>query len=91
MFVTKLGHYPIVLGIPWMELHDVAIRFSSRSLTFGSQYYIANCNPVPTIAHAIRSEPQEPALCSLVSKVASGEPAVSAGVSDIGAQLFTSP
>ena len=36
MFVTKLGHYPIVLGIPWMELHDVAIRFSSRTLTFGS-------------------------------------------------------
>jgi len=23
MFVTKLGHYPIVFGIPWMELHDV--------------------------------------------------------------------
>jgi len=42
MFVTKLGHYPIVLGMPWMELHDVAIRFSSRTLTFGSQYCIAH-------------------------------------------------
>ena len=91
MFVTKLGHYPIVLGIPWMELHDVAIRFSSRTLTFGSQYCIANCNPVPTVAHAISSEPPEPALCSLVSKVAPGEPAVSAGAGDIGAQLFMSP
>jgi len=91
IFGTKLGHYPIVLGIPWMELHDVAIRFSSRTLTFGSQYYIVNCNPVPTIAHAISSEPLEPALYSLVSKVASGEPAISVGVGDIGAQLFTSP
>jgi len=25
IFVTKLGHYPIVLGIPWLKLHDVAI------------------------------------------------------------------
>jgi len=91
MFVTKLGHYPIVLGIPWMELHDVAIRFSSRTLTFGSQYCITNCNPGPTVAHAISSEPPEPALCSLVSKVAPGEPVVSAGAGDIGAQLFMSP
>jgi len=91
MFVTKLGYYLIVLGIPWMELHDMAIRFSSRTLTFGSQYCIANCNSVRTVAHAISSEPPEPALCSLVSKVAPGEPAVSAGAGDIGAQLFTSP
>jgi predicted aspartyl protease len=25
MFVTKLGHYPIVQGIPWLKQHDVAI------------------------------------------------------------------
>jgi hypothetical protein len=35
-FVTKLGHYPIVLGIPWMQYHDVAIRFSSNTVTFDS-------------------------------------------------------
>src|SRR6266566_2610671 len=35
-FVTKLGHYPIVLGIPWMKYHDVAIRFSSNTVTFDS-------------------------------------------------------
>ena len=49
MFVTKLGHYPIVLGIPWFELHDVAIRFSSRTLTFGSQYCASHCNRTPTV------------------------------------------
>jgi hypothetical protein len=25
MFLTKLGHYPIVCGIPWLRLHDVAV------------------------------------------------------------------
>jgi hypothetical protein len=60
MFVTKLGHYPIVLGIPWMNLHDVAIRFSSRSLTFGSQYCMAHCNKSPTTVTALSEEPPEP-------------------------------
>jgi len=47
MFVTKLGHYPVVLGIPWMELHDVAIRFSSRTLTFGSSTVPRTATPSP--------------------------------------------
>jgi hypothetical protein len=38
MFVTKLGHYPLVLGIPWLKLHDVTIHFASNLITFGSQY-----------------------------------------------------
>jgi hypothetical protein len=25
MFVTQLGHYPIVLGIPWLQLYDPTI------------------------------------------------------------------
>jgi hypothetical protein len=35
MFVTKLGHYSIVLGIPWLELRDVAVRFPSNTVSFG--------------------------------------------------------
>jgi len=81
MFVTKLGHYPIVLGIPCLELHDVAIRFSSHTLTFGSQYCASHCNQTPTMVHAD----------SLVPKVAYEEPAVSAGAGEFGAQSFTSP
>jgi hypothetical protein len=27
MFIMKLGHYPIDFGIPWLRLHDVAVRF----------------------------------------------------------------
>jgi predicted ThiF/HesA family dinucleotide-utilizing enzyme len=36
MFITKLGDYPIVLGIPLLRLHDVAVCFASNTVTFGS-------------------------------------------------------
>ena len=81
MFVTKLGHYPVVLGIPWLELHDVVIRFSSRTLRFGSQYCASHCNRTPTVVHAD----------SLAPKVAQEEPAVSAGAGEFEARSFTSP
>jgi len=61
MFVTKLGHYPVVLGIPWMELHHVAIRFISHTLAFGSQYS-THCNAQRTVAHALSVDPPEPVL-----------------------------
>jgi len=38
MFVTQLGHYPIVFSIPKMDLHDINIRFDSCTVTFGSLY-----------------------------------------------------
>jgi len=81
MFVTKLGHYTIVLGILWLKLHDVAIRFSSCTLTFGSQYCASHCNRTPTVVHAD----------SLASKIAHEEPVVSAGAGEFEAQSFTSP
>jgi hypothetical protein len=81
MFATKLGHYPIVLGIPWLELHDVTIRFSSRVLTFASDYCSRNCNDTPTVVYAH----------SLATKVTSGKKlAVSAGAGEFEAQLSTS-
>ena len=38
LFVTKLGHYSIVLGLPWLRFHDVNIRFSKNTVTFDSDY-----------------------------------------------------
>ena len=43
MFFTRLGHYPVVLGIPWLELHDVGLRFGSRTISFGSEYCLKHC------------------------------------------------
>jgi len=39
MFFTKLGHHPIDLGIPWLQLHDMAVHFALNTVTFGSQYF----------------------------------------------------
>jgi len=81
IFITKLGHYPVVLSILWLELHDVTIRFSYRTLTFGSKYCASHCNRRPTVVHAN----------SLTPKVAYEEPAVSAGACEFGTWSFTSP
>ena len=35
--MTKLGHYPHVLGIPWLQHHDVSIRFTANKVTFDSE------------------------------------------------------
>jgi len=60
MFITKLGHYPIVLGIPWLRLHDVAVRFASNTVTFGSQYCITHCQSTPVTVQGVTEEPPEP-------------------------------
>jgi hypothetical protein len=60
MFITKLGHYPIVLGIPWLQLHDVAIRFASNTVTFESQYCITHCHDTSVIVKGVTEAPPEP-------------------------------
>jgi predicted aspartyl protease len=60
IFVTKLGHYPIVLGIPWLKQHDVAIRFASNLVTFGSQYCLAHCNDRAVMIRGTSKEPPKP-------------------------------
>jgi hypothetical protein len=59
MFVTKLGHYPLVLGIPWLKLHDVAIHFASNLITFGSQYCLAHCNDRAVTIQGISEDPPD--------------------------------
>ena len=36
-FVTQLGHYPSVLGIPWLREHDATIRWRANTITFDSE------------------------------------------------------
>lgn len=71
-FVTSLEHYPLVLGIPWMQLHDVAILFSSNSLTFGSQYCQTHCSPHPATAVVAEgiSIPLSERLAGLINNIA---------------------
>jgi hypothetical protein len=60
MFITKLGHYPIVLGIPWLRLHEVAVRFASNTVTFGSQYCVNHCQEAPVPVQGVTEELSEP-------------------------------
>ncbi len=47
MFVTKLGHYLVVLGIPWLNKHGVSLRFRSKRVNFDSDYCLQHYSPVP--------------------------------------------
>lgn len=46
MFVTKLGQYPIILGILWFKKHAPHIRFDWNTVTFDSPFCLQNCCPV---------------------------------------------
>ncbi|KAH0615360.1 uncharacterized protein H6S33_000996, partial [Morchella sextelata] len=43
-FVTKLGSYPLVLGIPCLQIHDAKLRFKDNSILFDSEHCKCNCN-----------------------------------------------
>ncbi|RAQ98759.1 hypothetical protein DDE82_008931 [Stemphylium lycopersici] len=42
--VTQLAHYPVILGMPWLKLHDLRVGFASYTLTFESEYCQRHCN-----------------------------------------------
>lgn len=44
LYVTQLGSYPIVLGMPWLKQHDPLISFGSHTLRFNSPYCQQHCN-----------------------------------------------
>jgi hypothetical protein len=60
MFVTKIEHYPFVLRIPWLRLHDVAVRFASNTVTFGSHYCMSHCHVVLVTVQGVTKDPPEP-------------------------------
>ncbi|KAH8145182.1 uncharacterized protein LAJ45_10742 [Morchella importuna] len=74
-FVTKLGHYPIVMGIPWMRRHDVTIRPKENLLIFDSQNCCQNCSLSGTtvIVHGISIPLPE---THAVTILATGEPTI---------------
>lgn len=45
LYVTQLGSYPIVLGMPWLKQHNPYIDFGNHSLRFNSPYCQRHCNP----------------------------------------------
>ena len=59
-FVTKLGQYLIVLGIPWLGLHHVAVQFASNTVSCVSQHCTTHCNNKPVTVQGVTDESPEP-------------------------------
>ena len=62
-FVTRLGHYPLVLGILWLWYHDVNIRFILNKLTFDLERCCThhNTHGRPTWIKGLDFIPERPA------------------------------
>ena len=76
MFVTNLGHYPLVLGLPWLRAHDVAIRFAANTITFESSTCHSNClRPAPV-------EPVPRETTTPATKTPSDESPIRAAIGD---------
>ena len=68
MFITKLSHYLIVLGLPWLWHHDVDIFFAKNSLTFNSNFCLSHCCPRNTVTiQGISIDPSEKINISIIA------------------------
>ena len=52
-FVTKLGHYPVVLGIPWLRQHNPTINWRDGTLDFESDFCLSNCALTATRTYGV--------------------------------------
>jgi hypothetical protein len=43
-FVTKLGHYPIILGVAWLRRHQPKVDWSLNTVTFDSDHCRRTCS-----------------------------------------------
>jgi len=41
--ITKLGNYPVILGLPWLSQHHPQVNWSDQSIVFASPYCLAQC------------------------------------------------
>jgi len=53
VFVIKLGHYSIVLWIPWLWLLEVAVQFAFNMVMFGSRYCTRHRHDTPSTVHGV--------------------------------------
>ncbi|KAH0358938.1 hypothetical protein KCU65_g10168, partial [Aureobasidium melanogenum] len=85
LFVTTLSHYPIILGIPWLKVHDPEVKFGQNTLLFNSEYCQKNCNtPLrPTRVHAVPDVPPKDRPENVVRPVADPEPVPASDSLDI--------
>ena len=60
-FITTLGHYKLILGIPWMRDHDVTIDFAANTVDFKSEFCRRSCLIAPTtVTSTLPAHPDSP-------------------------------
>ncbi|KAG1038307.1 hypothetical protein G6F43_012708 [Rhizopus delemar] len=49
---VSLGHYPVILGISWLTIHNPIIHWDTRKIVFSSQFCSTNCLTYSPIVNA---------------------------------------
>lgn len=63
LLVTRLDHYPIVLGIPWLRRYDPTVRFSANSIAFNSSFCTEHClSPTALRYTTVQGLPEDASL-----------------------------
>ena len=65
--ITSLGHYPVILGLPWLSQHNPHVDWTRQSIVFSSQHCLAQCiQPVKLKGGNSGgfSDSRQPAWCS---------------------------
>ena len=87
MFITKLSHYSVILGISWLRSHDSHIHWKANTLIFNSSHCLSHCLTAlrSTIVHELSVIPEfllpyaclsarVPLSSSLDAKIPEGSP-----------------
>ena len=66
-FVTKLGHYSLVLGIPWLQHHNPRIDWEKDTIDFVSPRCTTTCAQRPTKATTMNIPPAQPRTINIAA------------------------
>jgi hypothetical protein len=77
LFATRLSRYLIILGLPWLKLHNPELSFRKETMLFNSAFCQKHCNtPLkPTRARAIPNIPERDRPKNVTCTVTTPEPA----------------
>ncbi|KAG0737197.1 hypothetical protein G6F57_011281 [Rhizopus arrhizus] len=50
---VSVGHFPVILGIPWLNTHDPSIHWKSCEILFSSKFCSLKCLPSSPIVGAL--------------------------------------
>ncbi|GAA5866915.1 hypothetical protein JCM5353_005517, partial [Sporobolomyces roseus] len=54
---ATVAHYPVILGIPWIRKHDVAICLGEDRVAFTSRYCAQHCLPLSNTTQGLPRHP----------------------------------